>query len=251
MSGEDVSLRGGCLRAGLSAAVPLYALGNAARSAGFKLGLKRTRSLGRPTVSVGNLTTGGTGKTPMVGWVVRELLERGHRPCILLRGYRGGDEAEEHRLLLGDRARVEPNPDRVVAAGMALKDDPSITCFVLDDGFQHRRAQRDLDLVLIDATNPWGYGAMLPRGLMREPKSALKRADYVVVTRSDQVPPEELAEIDAQIKALTGKPPIAHAAHGWVGLRDASDEEHGLSVLNNKAVMGVVGIGNPGALRQR
>ncbi|MFK7790334.1 MAG: tetraacyldisaccharide 4'-kinase, partial [Phycisphaeraceae bacterium] len=247
MSGEDITLSGGCLRAGLHAALPAYALGNALRSAGFTTGIKRTHPLGRPTVSVGNLTTGGTGKTPMVGWVVGELLKAGHRPCILLRGYRGGDEAQEHQQRWGEQVRVEPNPDRVAAARLTLDDDPSITCFVLDDGFQHRRAQRDLDLVLIDATNPWGYGYMLPRGLMREPKSALRRSDAVIVTRSDQVPPDVLQQIDEEIEALSGKPPVAHAEHTWVGLVDQADEAHDLSTLEAMSVMGVVGIGNPAA----
>lgn len=247
MSGEDATLRGGCLRVALLAAVPGYALGNALRSAGFAVGVKRSHPLGRPTVSVGNLTTGGTGKTPMVGWLVAQLLEQGHRPCILLRGYRGGDEAQEHQQRWGERVKVEPNPDRVAAAGIALAEDRSLTCFVLDDGFQHRRAKRDLDLVLIDATNPWGYGHMLPRGLMREPKAALRRADAVIVTRSDLVAAEVLAEIDEQIKVLSGKPPIAHAEHAWVGLVDGSDDVHDLSAIADKAVMGVVGIGNPGA----
>lgn len=247
MSGEDASLRGGCLLAALSAAVPVYALGNAMRSTAFATGLKRRSALGRPTVSVGNLTTGGTGKTPMVGWLVGQLLERGHRPCILLRGYRGGDEAQEHQQRWGDAVRVEPNPDRVAAAKMALADDPSITCFVLDDGFQHRRAKRDLDLVLIDATNPWGYGSMLPRGLMREPKSALGRADAVIVTRSDLIDRDALAKLDNEIASLTGKPPIAHAEHAWMGLVDTKDGVHELSVLEQLTVMGVVGIGNPSA----
>ena len=247
MSGEDATLGGGCLRACLSIAVPAYALGNALRSAGFTTGLKRTYALGRPTVCVGNLTTGGTGKTPMVGWVVGELLKCGHRPCILLRGYRGGDEAQEHQQRWGEAVKVEPNPDRVAAAKLALDDDPSITCFVLDDGFQHRRAQRDLDLVLIDATNPWGYGHLLPRGLMREPRSAIGRGDAVIVTRSDQVAPDVLTSIDQQIESLSGKPPIAHAEHAWGGLVDADDEVHDLAVLDELAVMGVVGIGNPAA----
>jgi len=247
MSGEDASLRGGCLRAGLTAAVPAYALGNALRSACFRAGLKRAHPLGRPTVSVGNLTTGGTGKTPMVGWIVEQLLAQGQRPCILLRGYRGGDEAREHEQRWGERIKVEPNPDRVVAAALALRDDPSITCFVLDDGFQHRRAQRDLDLVLIDATNPWGHGHLLPRGLLREPRSALQRADEVIVTRSDQMDGEALAALDNEIEGLIGKPPIAHAEHAWVGLVDADDEVHDLSALADQPVMGVVGIGNPAA----
>ena len=247
MSGEDTSVRGGCLRAALTVAVPGYALGNALRSAGFATGVKRTYPLGRPTVSIGNLTTGGTGKTPMVGWVVEQLIKQKHRPCILLRGYRGGDEAAEHEQRWGEQVHVEPHPDRVSAAKMALQADPSITCFVLDDGFQHRRAQLDLDLVLIDATNPWGYGHMLPRGLMREPRSALKRADEVIVTRSDQIPPEALTKLDREIASIIGKPPIAHAEHRWVGFVDAVDGVHDLALLEDKPVMGVVGIGNPGA----
>lgn len=247
ISGEDHSLRGGVLRAALSAASPAYTLGNGLRSAGFSLGFKRAYPLGRPTVSVGNLTTGGTGKTPMVGHVVRGLVDQSHRPCILLRGYRGGDEAEEHRRLLGDTAHVEPNPDRIAGAQLALTADPSITCFVLDDGFQHRRAKRDLDLVLIDATNPWGYGHMLPRGLMREPKIALRRADAVIVTRADQVDHAEVDAIDREVKALTGQAPIAHAEHGWAGLREGEGKAVALSAIAGRAVMGVVGIGNPSA----
>jgi len=247
ITGEDTSVRGGLLRGALCAATPVYALGNAARSAGFAVGVKRSHALGRPTVSIGNLTAGGTGKTPMVGFVVRQLVARGQRPCILLRGYRGGDEAEEHRQLLGDMIHVEPNPDRVAAAQIALGEDPSITCFVLDDGFQHRRARRDLDLVLIDATCPWGFGSMLPRGLMREPRSALRRADAVIVTRADMVDPSALATLNSEIKHITGRPPIAHAQHAWTGLRDADDAALDLSTIADLNVMGIVGIGNPAA----
>jgi tetraacyldisaccharide 4'-kinase len=250
MSGEDTSLGGGCMRTVLELLVPGYGVANAVRALGYDAGVKRSHSLGRPTVSIGNLTTGGTGKTPMVGWVVGKLLERGHRPCILLRGYRGGDEAEQHARAWGESVRVEPNPDRVAAAKLALHEDPAITCFVLDDGFQHRRARRDLDLVLIDATNPWGFGRLLPRGLMREPKSALKRASEIIVTRSDQVSAHTLSEIDAQIEAAIGKPAIAHAEHAWIGLIDRDDEAHDLSRIADRSVMGVVGIGNPSAFEK-
>lgn len=245
MSGDDASLGGALWRGALSAAVPLYAAGNAVRSAGFALGIKGTGPLGRPAVCVGNLTTGGTGKTPMVGHLVRHLASQGHKPCILLRGYRGGDEAQEHQRSLGELAFVEPNPDRVAAAKLALGEHPEITCFVLDDGFQHRRARRDLDLVLIDATNPWGYGRLLPRGLMREPKGALRRADAVVVTRADQVSADALARLDREIQSVTGKPPIAHAEYGWAALRDASGRTLPLTTIQEACVMGVVGIGNP------
>ncbi len=247
MAGQDASVRARSLCLALGAVTPIYATGNALRSAGFALGIRRSHALGKPTISIGNLTTGGTGKTPMVSHIARHLIALGQRPCILLRGYRGGDEAEEHKQLLGDKAHVEPNPDRVAAAAIALSEDPSITCFVLDDGFQHRRAKRDLDLVLIDATNPWGFGHLLPRGLMREPRSALRRADAIIVTRADQVPPAALAKLDQEIKQLTGKAPIAHVEHAWQALRDHKDKRLPLQVIAGQKVMGVVGIGNPAA----
>ena len=247
MSGEETSPRARAWRIALAAAAPIYAAGSAARSAGFATGIKRSHPLGRPTVSVGNLTTGGTGKTPVVGHIARHLVEQGHRPCILLRGYRGGDEAREHRQRLGDAVRVEPNPDRVAAAQQVLAEDPAITCFILDDGFQHRRARRDLDLVLIDATNPWGYGHLLPRGLMREPKSALRRAHASIITRADQVEADEVDRLDRDIASITGRPPIAHAEHAWSGLVDHDDKLVALDRLREQQVMGVVGIGNPAA----
>lgn len=251
MSGDDTSARGALTRAALSALTPGYRAGNALRSVGFAVGLKGTKPLGRPTVSVGNLTAGGTGKTPMVQHLVRQLAEHGHKPCVLLRGYMGGDEAEEHRRALGDIAHVEPNPDRVAAAARVLREHPDTTCFVLDDGFQHRRARRDLDLVLIDATNPWGFGRLLPRGLLREPRGAIRRADAVIVTRADQVPPEALQHLDNEVERITGRPPIAHAEHAWAGLLSGKPNKPAtllsLDEINDKTVMGVVGIGNPTA----
>lgn len=247
MSGQDASAKGAAARVGLSILEPGYRLAVAARGAGFAAGLKRAHPLGRPTVSVGNLTTGGTGKTPMVQYLARHLADLGHRPCILLRGYRGGDEAEEHRQVLGDIALVRPNPDRVAQAREVLIEHPQTTCFILDDGFQHRRASRDLDLVLVDATNPWGFGHLLPRGLMREPKAALSRADAVILTRVDQAPPEAVSALDREVERITGLAPIAHATHGWSGLLDQNDKPLSLSHLQDKPVMGIVAIGNPGA----
>ena len=247
MSGDDHSSSAVLLRGLLSAAEPVYGVLVRTSVAGYRVGFSRSYKLGRPTVCVGNLTTGGTGKTPMVGLVVRKLAKAGHKPCILMRGYRGGDEAQEHKQLLGDLAVVEPNPDRVAAAKMALAEHPDITCFVLDDGFQHLRAKRDLNLALIDATNPWGHGHLLPRGLMREPKGALRRADAVIITRSDQVDASALKALNQEIEAVTGKPPAAHAEHAWADLRNDKDEPLALSTIADAPVMGVVGIGNPKA----
>src|SRR5205823_9863977 len=129
---------------------------------------------------VGNLTLGGTGKTPCVEYVARYFRARGRRVVILSRGY-GDDEAR----LLADNLPDVPHlqgQDRVALADQAAKGWPA-DVLVLDDGFQHRRLARDLDIVLIDATEPWGYGRLFPRGLLRESPEGLRRADLVVLTR--------------------------------------------------------------------
>ncbi len=252
ISGKDTSLTASLTRGMMSILTPGYALANGVRQKLFDAGLKPSHALGRPTLSVGNLTTGGTGKTPMVAFLVQSLLAMGHRPTILLRGYKstdthGSDEAAVYVKQFGEQVPVIANPSRVEGAQQALKKFPQTTCFVLDDGFQHRQAKRDLDIVLIDATNPFGYGHLLPRGLMREPKSALKRADAIIVTRSDQVPPQAIVELDQTITRITGNAPIAHASHQWVSLLDTQDNEHSLELLNGKPCLAAIAIGNPDA----
>ncbi|MEM8494331.1 MAG: tetraacyldisaccharide 4'-kinase [Planctomycetota bacterium] len=121
---------------------------------------------------------------------------------------------------------------------------------MLDDGFQHRQAARDLDLVLIDATRPFGFGHLLPRGLLREPLSALRRADAVIVTRADQVSPTELDGINRQVTEHHGQPPIAHAAHTWSSLQTL-DSPRPVEELAGHDVFGVAGIGNPAAFRRQ
>lgn len=254
LSGEDTRATACAARSLLSCLAPVYSFGADAKNLAFAKGWRRAHALGRPTVSVGNLTTGGTGKTPMVAWVARQLAAVGHRPCILLRGYRGkggtSDETEELRLAVGDMAHVAPHPDRVAEARRVLAAHPEVTCFILDDGFQHRRAGRDLDLLLVDATNPWGYGRTLPRGLLRESRKHARRADAVVVTRSDRVTSVALARLAEEIRALTGHPPLALARHGWEGFRvfhDGADRVAGLDALIQERVAVTCGIGNPAA----
>src|SRR5690606_30268660 len=136
---------------------------------------------------------------------------------VLLRGYRKDERGESDELAeyreLGVRAIA--NPDRVAGATAALAQWPDTDVFVLDDGFQHRRVRRGLDPVLIDATRPWGFGRVLPRGLLREPLRGLRRAGAVIVTRADLVPPETLRRIDDEVARWHGRPPIAHVRHGW------------------------------------
>ncbi|MEX0744639.1 MAG: tetraacyldisaccharide 4'-kinase [Phycisphaeraceae bacterium] len=263
LSGDDRSLSSQAARLGLRLAEPAYRLAVHARNKSFDLGLRTPARLGRPTVSVGNLTTGGTGKTPMVIELVRRLTARGRRPAVLLRGY-GDDEVIELRQSLravaavGDDAAaaaadvpVEPDGDRAAAARRVLGREPGIDCFVLDDAFQRRQVHRDIDLVLIDATQPFGYGHLLPRGLLREPLASLRRAHGVIITRADQVDPEALGELDDRITRLAGRPALAHAAHAWTSLLSADDSPAPLEALRPLKVLGACGIGNPASFAYR
>ena len=187
------------------------------RARAYRQGILKSRRLSGTVISVGNLTVGGTGKTPMVLWIAERLASEGKSVAILTRGYRGrpsesrppnasasnASTSDEVRMLqsrLGDRVAFGVGPDRY-SNGAALAKR-GINWFVLDDGFQHLQLARDVDIVLIDATNPFGGGRLLPAGRLRESRSALARADILVITRSDHAPAVEAAvrrETDASI----------------------------------------------------
>jgi tetraacyldisaccharide 4'-kinase len=205
----------------------------------YRSGVLRSRRLPGAVISVGNLTVGGTGKTPMVLWITERLAAEGHRPAILTRGYAGlgqsgsggrtPDEVALLRARLDGRAQCGVGKDRY-ATGLALAED-GVDWFVLDDGFQHLALQRDADIVLIDATDPFGGGAILPAGRMREPHSALARADVVVITRTSRAPALEAAvrrftkapiffartSLDAVLRAPAMT--VAAPESGWLGAK--------------------------------
>jgi tetraacyldisaccharide 4'-kinase len=193
-----------------------------ARARLYQSGLLKTERVGAPVISVGNLTAGGTGKTPLVEWVARAVSSEGLRPCVLTRGY--GREDEARRVVVSDGvsvlASVREGGDEPVLLAESLAGVASVVCdrnrvgaarwalehlgaqaFVLDDGFQHMRIARDLDIVTLDATAPWGGGHMLPRGLLREPADALARADCIVIMRSDLAP--DIESLRAEVTRLT------------------------------------------------
>jgi tetraacyldisaccharide 4'-kinase len=216
----------------------------------YRRGLLPGRSAGVPVICVGNLTTGGTGKTPMVAWTVRRLREAGRTAAILTRGYKAvrgmSDEAELLRKLTG--ANVVVNPDRVAGAKTAVTGGADV--LVMDDGFQHLRLRRDLDIVLIDATFPFGGGCCLPLGRLREPVAALRDADAIVVTRCDQV---SLKQWEDLRNFFTGRFPnklFAAAAHKPVGVKDEKGEFHAPQALAGKSVFAFCGIGNPDGFLQ-
>jgi tetraacyldisaccharide 4'-kinase len=184
------------------------------RTALYEYGLLDSRRLPGTVISVGNLTVGGTGKTPMVVWIAERLAAEGHRPAILTRGYRGlgrGDgnreeTADEVALLrhrLDGRAQFGVGKDRY-KNGLALAKDGA-EWFILDDGFQHLELQRDANIVLLDGTDPFEGGGVLPAGRLREPRGGLARADIVIITRTEHAP-----ALEALVRRFT-KAPIFYA----------------------------------------
>ena len=237
LSGRRRGAAAGLARAGLASASMIYRAGVAARNAWFDVVRRASVRVDVPVISIGNITTGGSGKTPMAALVAARLAQRGCRVGILMRGYmrrRGApegprrsdaaavpisDEAEVLRRLCPG-ARVVIDADRVAGARRARAEGGDV--LVMDDGFQHRRLRRDLDIVLVDATNPLGYGHMLPRGLLREPPRAMRRADVIVITRSDALSADECDELAGQLSTWSRGRPILRARHevtGWVDVQ--------------------------------
>src|SRR6266436_416561 len=153
----------------------------------YAQGIYTTKRLNTPVISVGNLTVGGTGKTPMVLWLAERFLAEGKHVAILSRGYRGSggtsDEVEMMKERLGDRVVFGVGPDRYVE-GRRIEAEEPVNVFLLDDGFQHLELARDVDIVLIDSTAIHSNKWLLPAGSLREPFSALRRASAVVFTRA-------------------------------------------------------------------
>jgi tetraacyldisaccharide 4'-kinase len=246
----------------------LYGVAMRARRALYGSGRLRTHKLGLPVISVGNLTTGGTGKTPLVEWIGRELARTGKRVCILTRGY-GRDKpgarvvVSDGRQILSDAAEAGDEPlllaeslkglaavisdaDRVAAAGWAV-DNLHSEVFVLDDGFQHLRLARNLNILTIDAANPWGNRKLLPAGILRESPTELARADCVVITRTDEA--TAVAELRSEIVALNHEIPIFSSRMRVSGIRDVHSQLVQSSIVQKEirgsTISAFCGIGNP------
>jgi tetraacyldisaccharide 4'-kinase len=218
----------------------------------FDHGWKQSYRAPVPVISVGNLTVGGTGKTPCVEYVARCYRERGLRVAVLSRGYGSDTGRNDEALVLEENLPDVPHlqgPDRAELARVAVEELES-EVLVLDDGFQHRRLARDLDLVLIDATLPWGHGYLLPRGLLREPRSSLRRASVVLLTRCDQVKAEEVQTIRQQIERQAPATLIAESIHEPAAWRNAQGQTLPPTGLQGRPVAGFCGLGNPEAFRR-
>jgi tetraacyldisaccharide 4'-kinase len=240
-------------RGGLFVLSVAYEAVVAIRNRLFDADLRRTSQAEVPVISVGNITTGGTGKTPVVAHLANWFIARGLRPVLLSRGYRSLDGAVNDEKLVLDRLcpgvpHVQ-NPDRVVGAQTAVREHGA-DVLILDDGFQHRRLARELDIVLIDCLNPWGYGYLLPRGLLREPLSGLRRADLIVLTRADLCPAEDKRRIVDRLAEIRGRGECVEAAFRPSGLINAAGEAAALESLTGQSILAFCGIGNPDGFRR-
>jgi tetraacyldisaccharide 4'-kinase len=237
----------------------------------YDIGLLPTRRVNTPVVSVGNLTVGGTGKTPMVAWVVKALMARGWKPGVLSRGYHGdkhqAQDKNESSSGLNDEGQMfaaqfpgllqVQNPNRV--AGARELERLGADIIVLDDGFQHRRLGRDVDLVLVDATRPWGLPALntsapavravLPRGLLRESIGNLGRASAVVITRSDSIESDDLVKLEQELQREAPGCVRLLGEHRPTALKRGA-ERMDPRELENRPVRLVSGIGNPEAFER-
>jgi tetraacyldisaccharide 4'-kinase len=242
-----------------------FRFGVALRHAGYKGGWFKTRHLSRPVVSVGNLTVGGTGKTPLVVCVTNILLRRGWKPSILTRGY--GRSSKEEMIVVapgvGRRANAQEVGDEPALLARALPEVPLIMCadrfrggqaaeerfqvdaHILDDGFQHLALARDVDLLALDATQSISDWRVLPAGRQREPLSALRRAQIVVLTRTDSADPKSLQELVLKVHPAAK---VFRSRTNLLGWRDAlSDASISTEGIRAQKVAAFCGIGNPRA----
>jgi len=252
VSGQRKGLVAGALRVGLSVAELPYAAAVRLRNRRFDRTPELVQNVGVPVVSVGNLTLGGTGKTPMVAWIARRLREMGIRVTLISRGYgaeQGGrnDEAVELERKLPDVPHLQ-NPDRVAAAQVAI-EELGCQMILLDDAFQHRRIHRDLDIVLLDALEPFGFDHVFPRGTLREPVDGLDRADAVVLTRADMIKPDQREALRLKAAELAPGAPWAEVVHAPEELLAADGRATSIATLRDRPIAAFCGIGNPAGFK--
>ena len=242
----------------------LYNLGLTCRTFGYKH-FKKPGTLPVKVISIGNITLGGTGKTPAVIRLAEEAVKRGVKPCILTRGYKGKvkstcfvskgdgpvlgvDEAGDEAYLMAGKLKGVPvvkGSNRYEAGLFALNNleiKPSL--MILDDGFQHISLERDMDVVLIDGTKPFGNEKLFPEGRLREPLTALKRADFAIITKSDQAGKGALTDIKSILETINPDMPVFMSTHKPSALINILGDTKELDYIADKKVFAFAGIAN-------
>jgi tetraacyldisaccharide 4'-kinase len=258
ISGQTKGLAAATLRIMLRIAAVGYGLIIEFRNLLYNKGFLKSHRTRAIVISIGNITTGGTGKTPLVAWICNYLTQN-YKCAILTRGYKTHTNQRNTKYEIRDTSIDEPeilrqncpqadvivNPDRIAGAAEAI-EKYNTKVLIMDDGFQHRRLARDLDIITIDATEPFGYDKLLPAGLLREPLASLRRADVVVITRCDQINTNQIEAIEQRIRQIKSDLLIARSSHSPVCTKTLQNQI-GLEQLQGKKVFAFCGIGNPDA----
>lgn len=228
-----------------------YGVAVSVRNRLFDAGVRNSTRVPVPVVVVGNLTVGGTGKTPCVEYVARHYRERGVAVAILSRGYGVAAGPNDEALVLEENLPDVPHLQGADRVEMALKavEELEGELLILDDGFQHRRLARDLDIVLLDATRPVDCEYLLPRGTLREPLGGLRRARVAVLTRCDQATAESVARQRAMLARRFPHLHVAEAVHAPVELVSADGRTAGLDLVRGRSALAFCGLGHPAAFR--
>ncbi len=250
ISGANTSWGADVLRLLLSILAKIYTVVIRLRNFLYSKKVFKAHQVNATVISIGNITTGGTGKTPLVIWLYK-LIQKKALPCaILTRGYKTKKDkfSDEPAILAKScpKAKVIVNADRVAGATEAV-DKFGAKAIIMDDGLQHRRLKRNLDIVTIDGTEPFGYDKMLPAGLLREPVTALVRADAAVITRCNQTTQVELEQLEKKLRSVNPNIVIAKTTHSPVYAKTVDQQEIALEELKDKKIFAFCGIGNPGA----
>jgi tetraacyldisaccharide 4'-kinase len=252
VSGRQSGLSAYLMRGLLRVAEVPYTLAVGFRNRRYDRGTAEVHGVDVRVISIGNLSLGGTGKTPMVKWLAQRLQNMGARVVIISRGYgatdgQQNDEALELANALPGVPHIQ-NRDRVAAARMAIRDfNPQ--WLLLDDGFQHRRLARDLDIVLLDALEPFGFGHVFPRGTLREPLVGLRRAHVVCLSRADAISAAEREAIHQRVAQIAPNAEWCELAHAATKLVNSRGESRPLQSLAGHRVAAFCGIGNPAGFR--
>jgi tetraacyldisaccharide 4'-kinase len=245
----------------------IYLLGWKIKEWIYTSGIRASRKLDARVICVGNLTTGGTGKTPMVIYLAKTLRGEGHKVSVLTRGYKGKkkkpvtvisdgtgrgatvEEGGDEAVLMSDELTGVPifaSANRFAAGREAIRSFASDT-LILDDGFQHLRLARDLNLLIIDGSNPFGGNRLLPAGRLREPVTGIRRADAVILSRVDQA--KDVPGILNVIRTCHPAIPVFQAIHEAYDMEALlTMERMSVEKLRGRGVIALSGIGNPGAL---
>lgn len=250
VSGSRVDIKARCLLLIFRILAVIYGLIITVRNLAYRNGVLPVKKAELPVISVGNITAGGTGKTPIVIWLCQMFAAKNLKTAVLSRGYKGdGQSADEPELIRKScpESQVIINSDRFAGSVEACKKLGNEGVLILDDGFQHRRLGRELDILTVDATCPFGYERILPAGLLRESLSGIKRAKIAIITRCDIATEEQINFVTWRLIRINPDIAIYKVGHRYSGIEMLDGKNIEMPDLSGKKCFVFCGIGNPHA----